>query len=117
VTQSEYPPGKHVLLDFWGCDGLTDLSFVKNGLEEAAIACGATILETKLHTFGKGGGVTGVAILAESHISIHSWPEINFAALDIFVCGECDAEEAIEPLKKVFNPKKFVIKKHERGVE
>ena len=116
MTNIEFLPGKHLLLDFWGCENLTDIEFIKTAMEQAAKACGATILETKLHSFGEEGGVTGVSVLAESHISIHTWPEIDFAALDIFVCGSCDAENAIEPLKQSFKPKKYEIKHHQRGL-
>ena len=68
-----------------------------------------------LHSFGEGGGVTGVVLLAESHISIHTWPEINFAAIDVFMCGACDATLAIEPLKEMFQPLEANIKEVIRG--
>lgn len=58
-------------------------------LRQAAIATGATILYDYIHPFD-GGGVTAAIILAESHITVHTWPEIDFAAFDIFVCGDCD---------------------------
>ena len=113
--ESEYPPGKHLLLDFWGCDGLTDIHFIENAMEDAAKACGATILETKLHSFGEGGGITGIAILAESHISIHTWPEISYAALDVFMCGQCDPNKAIDVFEKHFSPQEKRVSEHERG--
>lgn len=116
MKEELFLPGHHLLLDFWECKGLTDIGFIQEAIESAAIACGATILETKLHSFGEGGGITGVAILSESHISIHTWPEINYAALDIFVCGSCDVEKAIKPLKQHFQPKEYSIKRNERGI-
>lgn len=94
-----YTPGKHILLDFWGAKKTTKLDFIKEALTETAKSCNATILETKFHSFSDGGGITGVVILAESHITIHTWPEIDFCAIDIFMCGNCDAENAVEPLK------------------
>ncbi len=114
--ESEYMPGKHLLLDLWGCKGLTDLPFIKQVLEEAAHVCGATVLETKLHKFGETGGVTGVAILAESHISIHTWPEISFAALDVFMCGACDPCKSIDVFNSFFSPEKTSIKEYGRGL-
>jgi S-adenosylmethionine decarboxylase len=87
ITQTFRPAGTHLLLDFWGAKELADQKGIDEALREAAQACGATLIETKLHQFGDRGGVTGVALLAESHISIHTWPESGYAALDIFVCG------------------------------
>lgn len=86
LEPTDYPPGTHILLDFWGAQRLDDASFIDGAMREAALACGATVLDTRLHQFGTGGGVTGVALLAESHISIHTWPETGYAALDIFLC-------------------------------
>ena len=113
--ESEYPPGKHLLLDFWGCDRLTDIQLVEKAMEDAAKACGATILETKLHSFGEDGGVTGVAILAESHISIHTWPETAYVALDVFMCGNCNPNKSIAVFEKYFSPQERKISEHERG--
>jgi S-adenosylmethionine decarboxylase len=101
---SDYPPGVHVLLDLWQAQHLTDSAFIDNALRQAAEACGATVLDVRLHQFGESGGVTGVALLAESHISIHTWPETGFAAIDIFMCGACDARNAVEPLQSLFVP-------------
>ena len=72
-------------------------------LKEAAIIAGATILHSHFHHFSPNGGVSGVLVLAESHISIHTWPERDFAALDIFMCGACDPHLAIPVLKRAFH--------------
>lgn len=89
-------PGGHGLLDLYGCPArlLCDEGYLKTALEGAAEAAGATILGCHFHTFGEGGGVTGVLLLAESHLSIHTWPEHGFAALDIFLCGSLQMETA-----------------------
>lgn len=83
------PPyeGRHLIADLHGCSGLADAGLIEAALGDAARAAGATLLEIRLHGFGPGQGVTGVALLAESHISIHSWPEHDYAAIDIFLCG------------------------------
>jgi S-adenosylmethionine decarboxylase len=90
--------GRHLLADLFGCSGLDDAALIEGALRDAAAAAGATVLDVRLHAFGPGAGVTGVALLAESHISIHSWPERGYAAIDIFLCGrrhDCDAALAI----------------------
>ena len=82
-------PGNHGLLDLYGCDEaiLKDEGRLKTALVAASQAAEATILTEHFHTFGGAGGVTGVLLLAESHISIHTWPEHHFAAIDAFICG------------------------------
>lgn len=107
-TDTAYAPGKHVLLDFWGVEAklLGDENVIASALRQAAEESGATVLEIRLHHFGEGQGVTGMALLAESHITIHTWPETGYAALDIFMCGACDAEHAISPLRKALLPQK-----------
>jgi S-adenosylmethionine decarboxylase len=63
------------------------LPYIKSTLERCARAAGATLLNVHLHPTSPSGGVAGVAVLAESHITIHSWPEAGYAALDVFMCG------------------------------
>jgi S-adenosylmethionine decarboxylase len=79
--------GTHLLADLTGCAGLDDAARVETALRDAVSAARATLLDLRLHHFGPGQGVTGVALLAESHISIHTWPEHGYAAVDIFLCG------------------------------
>ena len=89
-------PGRHSLLDLYGCDEniLRDAARLQTILEQAAAAARATVLYSRFHTFGGAGGVTGVLLLAESHISIHTWPEHRYAAADIFLCGHMPAQAA-----------------------
>ncbi|MEZ8382476.1 adenosylmethionine decarboxylase [Vibrio splendidus] len=114
-NECPYTPGKHVLLDFSGAKNLTDIAYIEKALRKAADICNATVLDVNLHSFGEEAGVTGVALLAESHISIHTWPEIGFAALDVFMCGSCDATAAIAPLEEMFQPSSTNIREIIRG--
>ena len=75
----------------------------------------ATLLHIHLHHFTPNGGVSGVAVLAESHISIHTWPEKNYAALDVFMCGDSEPYRAIDVLKKAFGPSNVEVGEHRRG--
>jgi S-adenosylmethionine decarboxylase len=90
------PLGIHLLADLHGCEGLADPARIEAALRGAVSATGATLLNLQLHHFGPGQGVTGVALLAESHLSIHSWPEHGFAAIDIFLCGGADPGVALD---------------------
>ena len=116
MQQQGTASGKHLLIDLYGASRLTDSDFIEKTLREAAKVCGATVLNAQLHHFGENLGVTGVVLLAESHISIHTWPENDFAAIDLFMCGNCDPEKAIEPLKEAFAPKKVNLSCHSRGM-
>lgn len=108
--------GHHYLIDMWHCLYLEDENKVKDLLKRAAEEAGASVLQINIHYFGEGQGVSGVAILAESHISIHTWPERNFAAFDIFMCGNTNPESSLNFLKKKFKPRKIEIKKLKRGI-
>jgi S-adenosylmethionine decarboxylase len=110
-----YPPSKHIILDVWGAQHLTDAAHIEHAMREAAAVCGATVLQVMLHQFGEEGGITGVAMLAESHISIHTWPETSYAALDIFMCGTCDAELAIPTFTAAFTPERTSVQIIHRG--
>ena len=108
--------GSHVLADLWGARNLDDEAAIERALLEAIDACGATLLHIHLHRFTENGGISGVAVLAESHISVHTWPERGFAAFDIFMCGECDPERAVPVLKRHFRPEQMQIGHHRRGM-
>jgi S-adenosylmethionine decarboxylase len=87
TTSADAYDGRHLIAELYGCAGLDDAGLIECALIDAAAAVRATVLEVRLHSFGAGHGVTGVALLAESHISIHTWPERDYAAIDIFLCG------------------------------
>jgi S-adenosylmethionine decarboxylase len=108
--------GGHLLLDLWEAQNLTDPPAIERALSQAARAAGATILHAHLHQFAGTGGVSGVVVLAESHISIHTWPERGFAAIDIFMCGACDPQRSVPILRDAFLPGKLEISEHRRGL-
>ena len=108
-------PGTHLLIDFYGAQNLQNIALIEQTMRQAATACGAKVLEIKLHSFGENSGITGVAILAESHISIHTWPEIEYVALDVFVCGSCDPKKSLPIFRSAFLPQKEKISEHQRG--
>ncbi len=107
--------GKHLLLDFWGAENLTNPQFVENALRQAASDAGATVLFSHMHHFTPHDGVTGVVLLAESHITIHTWPERNYAAIDIFMCGNCDVRRAVPALRAAFSPTQINVQTEKRG--
>jgi S-adenosylmethionine decarboxylase len=108
--------GMHLLIDLVGASNLDNLDVVEAALTAGARAAGATILHCHLHHFQPNGGISGVLVLAESHITIHTWPERNFAALDIFMCGACDPYKAIPHLKAAFTPDNVLISETKRGL-
>lgn len=116
VNDGFVAPGQHLLIDFWGCANMQNEQGIAQALRDAAAACGATVLGVHLHSFGDAAGVTGVATLAESHISIHTWPEIDYVALDVFVCGSCNAQKALDALAAYFNPARQQVSAHQRGL-
>ncbi|WP_343074961.1 adenosylmethionine decarboxylase [sulfur-oxidizing endosymbiont of Gigantopelta aegis] len=107
--------GTHLLIDLWGATQLDDVQHIKNTLEACVVACNASLLHIHCHQFSDTGGISGVAILAESHISVHTWPERAYAAFDIFMCGDAQPENGIEVLKHAFSPEKVTIKELLRG--
>ncbi len=107
--------GTHLLVDLWGASNLCDPELIDRALREAAEAAGATILHGHFHHFSPNGGVSGVLVLAESHISIHTWPERDFAAIDIFMCGACDPHLSVPTLKEVFKPATIDLDEQRRG--
>ena len=108
--------GTHLILDLWEARGLDDLVLMESAMREAVDVCGATLLHIHLHHFTPSNGISGVAVLAESHISVHTWPERDFAAFDIFMCGDARPELAISVLKKAFKPGRVNIVEQLRGI-
>lgn len=107
--------GAHIIVDLYGGERLDDLAHVEDTLVRCVEASGATLLHVHLHHFDDNSGVSGVAVLAESHISIHSWPEHGYAALDIFMCGDTQPEACVGVLKEAFRPDRVVVDEFLRG--
>ena len=109
--------GTHILLDLHDCepDFLLNSQLIINLLENAAKLAGATLLHSHYHKFGGHGGVSAIVVLAESHISIHTWPENSFAAADIYMCGDTNPNVAVDLIIQQLHCLKPNIKKYNRG--
>ena len=107
--------GAHLIIDLYDAERLDDLDHIEAALRRCVDASGATLLHIHLHHFEPNGGVSGVAVLAESHISIHSWPENGYAALDVFMCGNAKPDACVPVLREAFRPKRIVVGEHLRG--
>ena len=110
--------GKHLLLELKDCDPelLNDLDRLKALLKEAAVDCGAEVLGDSFHRFTPQG-VSGVVIIAESHLFIHTWPEHGYAAVDVFTCGtRVKPEIAAEILIKKLRSRNHVVLEMQRGI-
>jgi S-adenosylmethionine decarboxylase len=107
--------GMHVIVDLYEAEQLDDIELVEAVMRECIEKCGAHLLHIHLHHFTPNDGVTGVAVLSESHISVHTWPERGFAAFDIFMCGSAEPELAVEILAERFKAKKVVSTISQRG--
>lgn len=110
--------GRHVAVDAWGVDYevLDNAGLLEAHLVEAAEACGATVLSIQSRQF-EPQGATVLVMLSESHLSIHTYPERGFAAIDCYTCGEMvDPQLAIDYLVSVLNPEKTYAKKLVRGM-
>jgi S-adenosylmethionine decarboxylase len=109
--------GKHLIIDLFGARRLDDLGHVEATVKRCIEAAGATLPHVHMHRMAPNGGIAGVAVLAESHISVHCWPEAGYAAFDVFMCGDADPEVCVSILKDAFNAEDVVVKTHRRGEE
>lgn len=110
--------GTHLHLEIWECDkGLLDQQdHVRTAMRDAAVAAKCTIMSDVFHQF-EPQGVSGVVVLAESHISIHTWPELGYAALDVFTCGDHTMpERAADALIEAFGAKRHTVASFARGI-
>ena len=108
--------GHHLIIDLWQADRLDDMAHVEDTLRRATQAAAATLLKIDLHRFTDTGGISGVAIIAESHISIHTWPERAYAAVDVFMCGDAKPHATIPVFREAFRPERIDLVEHRRGI-
>jgi len=107
--------GVHVIADLWGAGHLDDAARIEAAVRAAVEFCGASLIAAHFRTLTPGNGVSGMVMLKESHISIHTWPEYEYAAVDVFVCGSTDPYRAIEKLKETLGPAKCQVQEIKRG--
>ncbi|PKL72404.1 S-adenosylmethionine decarboxylase proenzyme [Candidatus Kuenenbacteria bacterium HGW-Kuenenbacteria-1] len=110
--------GRHLLLELYDCnpEALNDVDRITNTMTQAALASGATILKVEFHKFAPIG-ISGMIIIAESHLSIHTWPEYKYAACDVFTCGDkIDPYLAVDYLTTHLEAKSSSIIEMERGI-
>jgi len=109
--------GRHLLAEFYDCNPKTldDLNMIEEYMKQAADIAGATIVDWTFHRFNPQG-VSGVVVIAESHLAIHTWPEYGYAAIDLFTCGESvDPWKAFNFLKEKFQSYRVDVKELPRG--
>jgi S-adenosylmethionine decarboxylase proenzyme len=109
--------GRHILADLYECDPLVldDVARVEAALREAALAAKATVVGAAFHRFVPQGA-SGVLLVAESHLSVHTWPEHGFAAADLFTCSATlDADAALAVLQRAFACKRVEVRDVLRG--
>ncbi len=106
--------GTHLIIEVCDGTGLDDEVKIQQAFKDCVEQCGATLLHIHTHKFSPQG-VSGVAVLAESHISVHTWPEIGYGAFDVFMCGDANPWAAVDVLSKAFNTQDIRTKEILRG--
>ena len=110
--------GRHILAEIYGCDSaiLNDKDAIEKIMVESALKSGAEVREVAFHKFNPQG-LSGVVIISESHLTIHTWPELGYAAVDIFTCGDrINPWDACNYLTKFLNAKKMTATEVKRGI-
>ena len=106
--------GTHLIIEVVNGHGLDDEARIQQAFRDSVELCGATLLHIHTHKFSPQG-VSGVAVLAESHISVHTWPEIGYGAFDVFMCGDANPWRAVDVLKAAFMTDDVRVKELLRG--
>ena len=106
----------HLIIEVVDGEGLDDQARIEQAFRDCVDTCGATLLHIHTHKFSPQG-VSGVAVLAESHISVHTWPEIGYGAFDVFMCGDAQPWKAVEVLREAFAAGDVRVKELLRGEE
>jgi S-adenosylmethionine decarboxylase len=107
--------GRHLILEMWGCTNLNSVDVAERALRDMVDALDVTLLDLKVYPFSPVG-VTGMAIVSESHLVIHTWPELGYAAVDLFTCGvRRDPEAAVAVLRRYYEPEHVQVLEMVRG--
>jgi S-adenosylmethionine decarboxylase len=106
--------GTHLIIEVIEGKGLDDEARIQQAFRDCVEECGATLLHIHTHKFSPQG-VSGVAVLAESHISVHTWPEIGYGAFDVFMCGDAAPWKAVDVLRAAFDAGDVRVKELLRG--
>ena len=107
--------GRHIILEMWGCRNLDSVEVAERALREMVVALNVNLLDLRVYPFSPVG-VTGIAIVSESHLVIHTWPEHGYAAVDLFTCGAPrDPQNAVAVLKSHFAPEHIGVMEINRG--
>src|ERR1700731_2605856 len=107
--------GRHVILEMWGCQNLDSVETAERALREMVVALDVNLLDLRVYPFSPVG-VTGIAIVSESHLVIHTWPEYGYAAVDLFTCGAVrDPQDAVNVLRRLFAPERIGVMEINRG--
>jgi S-adenosylmethionine decarboxylase len=114
VRKGVHCAGVHLIVDLHEAQGLDDIDLIEATLRRCVDVAGATLLHIHLHHFTPNG-VSGVAVLAESHISIHTWPDAGYAALDVFMCGKANPDACIPVLRDAFRAGRVEVNEILRG--
>lgn len=111
------PLGRHLIADIYHCDlqALDDMDLVREAMLKATKAIGATRLTDAFHKF-EPNGLSGTVVIAESHLSIHTWPEHGYAAVDIFTCGDLDPREGLEVIRVALGAREVRCHEIRRGL-
>lgn len=108
--------GQHLIIDLSGAKRLDDIKHIERTLRRCVEVAGASLLNVHLHRTTPNS-VSGIAVVSEGHISVHSWPDAGFAAFDVFVGGDADLRLCVDVLRAAFDASHVVVKSHERGSE
>lgn len=108
--------GQHMLVEFYNCrpEALDDVEGIERDMNAAALACGATIVTSSFHRF-EPWGVSGVVVISESHLAIHTWPEYGYASVDLYTCGDINSLAAYEYLREKLGAQHAEIQTLKRG--
>lgn len=114
AAQAQYGLGRHVIAEFWNCENAQSEQGLAEAIQDAVRGARATLLDLNVRRFYPQG-YSAIALLAESHLSLHAWPELGYVALDVFTCGEADPQKIVQALEAHFKPRDTEYIKIPRG--